>query len=153
MSNSRILGSAFWLDRRTKRYIAIHDHAIDAHNTPAQFRISRLATKSLNPIRDREKIIRMVCEQGFIRVRRYRGRIGWQFWGYPYEALDLLQSYFGRFEIGPAEVITFTDLAAPAKANTVEAQAMALADPAVYKLPALLAILDAWDNRDVKVGS
>lgn len=146
-------GTGMWYDRRRKRYIGINDHAIDAHHDPLAFRLTRKQIKHLNPIRDREAIIKLVCQQGFTRVRHYRGRLGWQFWGFVEDSLDELQGFFGKFEVGPAEVVTFTDLAAPGKINTVEGLAKDFANPDLTQFKPLLALVTAWHKRDIKVGS
>jgi len=114
-------GVGFWFDRQTHRYIPITDHAIDATASPARFRLTHVDPESkalilmyhMHPRTEeaREVIIKLVAARNFIRVRWIprQATLGWQFCGNPYGALDTLQRFARKHEIGPAALVTFTD--------------------------------------------
>jgi len=104
------LGIGFWYDRRSRRYHLITEHATDAVEHPRRFRSQAVA--HLNPVRDRDAVVRFVAVQEFIRIRHYKDRLGWQFHDQPDAALAVLRRFIRRHEIGILTLVTFTDFAA-----------------------------------------
>ena len=100
-------GFGFWYDRLKKRYWKITDHAQDAILYPNKFRAQNIV--HLDPIRNRDEIIRFVARQGFIRIRLIKDHLGFQFHGNPESALKTLKRLARRHSLGPAIQVTFTD--------------------------------------------
>jgi hypothetical protein len=72
------LGDGWWYDRRARRYFKITEHATCGVQHPRRFQSQAVA--HLDPVADREVIVRHVAAQGFIRVRLwpiYRCRHHW----------------------------------------------------------------------------
>ena len=101
------LGDGFFYDRNKKKYIRIDEHATDAVTRPDVFNSHDV--KHLNPTTDRDQIVIHVLKNGFIRVRHWKERLGWQFWGNPQESLDILKKYIRKNGLGLGCIITFTD--------------------------------------------
>jgi hypothetical protein len=101
------LGDGYFYDRKRKKYIRIEEHATDAVTRPDTFRSHDV--KHLSPVADRDTIVIHVLKNGFIRVRHWKDRLGWQFWGEPEKSLKTLKSYMKKNEIGNGTIITFTD--------------------------------------------
>jgi len=101
------LGKGYFLNRKTKKYVEIQEHATDALMRPKMF--STKDIQHLNPVTHRDEIVIHVLKNGFIRVRDYKGFLGWQFWGNYKEALKLLVKYIEKNELGFGYTITFTD--------------------------------------------
>jgi len=120
------LGKGYWLNRRTSRLLEIDDHANDACSNPQRFNltsedlIKALMTENIIPhtnnghiaVRNEDErtlIIKRVCVAGFIRIRDYKARLGWQFAGDPPSALWELRRYGQRRQLGPLYEVTFSD--------------------------------------------
>jgi hypothetical protein len=122
------LGTGWWFNRLTNRYIQIDDHAKDACANPARFGLTNadlvkavagpqgdrsVTTRQGHVVvtceEDRDCIIPRVCQAGYIRIRLWNGRLGWQFAGDPYDALQVLHAFNRRREIGDFTLVTFTD--------------------------------------------
>lgn len=120
------LGEGFWYNRRTNRFIKIDDHARDACANPERFGLTdkdlikavsangREWTSSMGHVvirneEDRDLIIPRVCQAGYIRVRHWSGKLGWQFAGDPINALEVLHRRAGSLGLGPQTLVTFTD--------------------------------------------
>ncbi len=120
------LGIGYWYDRANHRYITINDHAQDAAAYPERFRLTsvdllRAITRAdqkphtslgkvvVNNEEVRAAIIQRVATAGFIRVRQWKGNLGWEFAGDPENALKVLRRYIKSQEIGNTTLITFTD--------------------------------------------
>jgi hypothetical protein len=101
------LGIGYFYDRKRKKYILIEEHATDAITRPDTF--GSHAVKHLNPVADRDTIVIHVLRNGFIRVRHWKDRLGWQFWGEPEKSLKTLKSYIKKNDIGEGSIVTFTD--------------------------------------------
>ncbi len=101
------LGEGYFYDRKKKRYITIFEHATDAVERPNVFKSHEV--KHLNPVTDRDTIVIHVLKKGFIRVRDWRGRLGWQFWGNATEAIQTLRRYINRQGLGDSYIVTLTD--------------------------------------------
>lgn len=101
-------GKGYWYDRQKRRYRKIDEHATDAVATPALFRAGPVA--HLNPVKDREAIVRHVASQGFIRIRHW-DRLGFEFHGDKETALRVLKRYIKREEIGPYFLVHLADFA------------------------------------------
>jgi hypothetical protein len=101
------LGDGFFYDRKRRRYIRITEHATDAVTRPDVF--SSHKVKHLDPVKDRDTIVIHVLKNGFIRVRHWKDRLGWQFWGDTEDALKTLKRYIKKNGVGDGAVITFTD--------------------------------------------
>ena len=140
-------GDGFWYDRQRKRLILIEDHAVDAKAKPVKFRIDPREVELLQPVKDRELIIKLVCQRGFIRIRHTKGFLGWQFWGDPVEALEVMQRFFSTYDVGPATQVTFTDFALSGKINTTQGLAKDFAGPATAAQP----LLARWASPDGQV--
>lgn len=91
------LGQGYFYDRQRKRYIPIQEHATDAVTYPRRFRAQAVA--HLNPVQDRDQIVRHVVTQGFIRVRLWK-HLSWEFQGEPREALRTLMRYIRAKDLG-----------------------------------------------------
>lgn len=120
------LGTGYWYDRQKRRYNLIDDHAGDAARSPERFRLTTvdllraIHRKDLKPHTSlgkvvvnseevRSVIIERVATAGFIRVRDWKGHLGWEFAGDPEDALTVLRRYIKSQEIGNTTLITFTD--------------------------------------------
>jgi hypothetical protein len=120
------LGEGFWYNRRTNRFIKIDDHARDACANPERFGLTnkdlikaisvhgREWTSCMGHVvvrseEDRDLIIPRVCQAGYIRVRHWSGKLGWQFAGDPLSALETLNRRAGSLGLGPHTLVTFTD--------------------------------------------
>jgi hypothetical protein len=101
------LGNGYFYDRKKKRYITISEHATDALASPEVFDCHEIT--HLNPVKDRDDIIVFVLKKGFIRVRHWKDRLGWQFFGDLEGALKVLNKYMKDKEVGDACIVTFTD--------------------------------------------
>lgn len=101
------LGEGFFYDRQRKRYIRITEHATDAVTRPDIF--NSHSVKHLDPVKDRDTIVIHVLRNGFIRVRHWKIRLGWQFWGDAAGALQTLKRYIKKHGVGDGAIITFTD--------------------------------------------
>jgi hypothetical protein len=101
------LGDGYFYDRKKRKYIRIQEHATAVIENPKLYKSEEVA--SLNPVKDRDEIVLYALKQGFIRVRDYRGRLGWQFYGDVEGALNELKKYMKKNEFGVGYVITFTD--------------------------------------------
>jgi len=101
------LGDGYFYDRKRKKYIRIEEHATDAVTRPDTF--GSHAVKHLNPVADRDTIVIHVLKNGFIRVRHWKDRLGWQFWGEPEKSLKILKNYIKKNSVGDGAVVTFTD--------------------------------------------
>ncbi len=103
------LGTGYFYDRHRRRYLRIREHASDAVAHPARFRARAVA--HLDPVRDREVIVRQVAAQGFIRVRLWKAHLGWEFHGDPEVAVAILRRFIARHCLGPVVVVQLTDFA------------------------------------------
>ena len=122
------LGNGYWLNRRTGRLLKIDDHAIDAAANPERFGLTdvQMVQAVMGPFKnreyttskhhvvikneeDREFVIIRVAQAGFIRIRHWRDKLGWQFAGDPLDALNRLRKYAPKNGVGPATLVTFTD--------------------------------------------
>ncbi len=120
------LGEGFWYNRRTNRFIKINDHARDACAKPERFGLTdkdlikavsangREWTSSMGHVvirseEDRELVIVRVCQAGYIRIRHWKGRLGWQFAGDPLSALQVLHRSVERMGAAAWTLVTFTD--------------------------------------------
>jgi hypothetical protein len=103
------LGIGLFFDRRRRRYISIHEHASDVIAHPRRFRAQMVA--GLDPVRDRSVIIRHVASQGFVRVRWWRGDLGWEFASEAEDAVRTLKSFIRRRGVGPVVVVNISDFA------------------------------------------
>lgn len=101
------LGQGYFFNRRTGKYIKIDEHATDALKKPKVFKTEHL--QHLNPVTDRDTIVISVLKEGFIRIRDWKGQIGWQFWGDKPAALKQLRKYIKSYDVGDYATITFTD--------------------------------------------
>lgn len=101
------LGKGFFYDRKRKKYILIEEHATDAVTRPNIFKSHDV--KHLDPVKDRDTIVIHVLRNGFIRVRHWKDRLGWQFWGDISGSLKTLKSYIKRHGVGDGAIVTFTD--------------------------------------------
>ena len=101
------LGDGYFINRRNHRLIRITEHAEEALNFPKKFHT--LAVAHLQPGLDRDLIVVHTTRQGFIRLRHYKDRLGFQFWGDPDAALRDLRRYCRRKEVGPYTIVTITD--------------------------------------------
>jgi len=90
-------GDGYFFNRKTKRYIKIQEHATDALERPDIFGTHEI--QHLNPVKDRNEIVLTVLKNGFIRVRDWKGYLGWQFWGDPSSALTTLINYIKSREL------------------------------------------------------
>lgn len=104
------LGFGYFCDRKTKRFIKINEHATDALKKKEVFGTQDI--QHLNPVTNRDEIVLHVLKNGFIRIREWKGKIGWQFWGNQKESKELLKRYIKKFDIGEYATITFTDFEA-----------------------------------------
>lgn len=100
------LGKGYWYDRVKHRWHEIQEHATDAVASPARFRAQQVA--HLNPVSDRDAIVRHVAAQGFIRVRHWK-QLGFEFHGDIPAALTVLKRYIKRKEVGPYTTIHIAD--------------------------------------------
>jgi hypothetical protein len=103
------LGQGFWFDRRNRRFHKITEHASDAIDKPGRFRARPVA--NLNPVRDRDAIVRHVASNDFIRVRLWKNHLGWEFDGRPDDALDVLVRFIVKYEVGPVVLVNISDFA------------------------------------------
>ena len=103
------LGEGYFYDRisNQRRFYRISEHATDAITRPRLFRAQAVA--HLNPVQDRESIVRHVVSQGFIRVRYWKDRLGWEFHGEPDDALAVLRRFIRRREVGPYVQVNISD--------------------------------------------
>lgn len=101
------LGNGFFYDRRKKKLISIDEHATDAVTRPNVFRSHKIC--HMNPVIDRNDIVIYTLKQGFIRIRHWRGDIGFQFWGNGKEAKKTLIWFARKYEIGDYCCVTYTD--------------------------------------------
>lgn len=90
-------GDGYWLRRKPRRLVVIDEHATDAVTRPKVFGTEDLA--HLNPVRDREEIVRWVAAKGWIRIRHWR-HLGFEFHGDRQGALKLLRWYIDQQEVG-----------------------------------------------------
>lgn len=100
-------GDGYFFNRRTKRYVKIQEHATDALERPDVFGTHHI--QHLNPVINRDEVVLTVLKNGFIRVRDWKGFLGWQFWGDVESSLKALKNYIKSRELGIGYVITFTD--------------------------------------------
>jgi hypothetical protein len=120
------LGEGFWYNRRTNRFIKIDDHARDACAKPEKFGLTdkdlikavSISGREWTSLAghvvvrnedDRELIIIRVAQAGYIRIRHWSGKLGWQFAGDPINALETLHRRAGKLGLGPQTLVTFTD--------------------------------------------
>ena len=101
------LGIGWWYDRRSYRYHVITEHATDAVEFPRRFRSQAVA--HLNPISDRETIVRHVAANGMIRLRLWKANLGFEFHGDPEAAVAVLHRFIKREELGPVIQINISD--------------------------------------------
>jgi len=101
------LGEGYFYDRRNKKLISIDEHATDSVTKPEVFRSKKIC--HLNPVLDRDEIVIYTLKRGFIRIRLWRGELGFQFWGNIREAKKILIWFAKRKDIGDFCRITFTD--------------------------------------------
>lgn len=121
------LGIGWWYDRRSRRYHRIIEHASDATAQSRRFRAQAVA--HLNPVTDREIIVRTVAAEGFIRARLWRGQLGWEFHGDPASALAVLRRFIKRHGLGPAAVVNISDFASGRSVEVSIATVLAARDP------------------------
>lgn len=120
------LGTGYWYDRRNCRYCLIDDHAQDVCRNPQRFRLTSVDLQRaivrgdqkphtcqghvvINNEEVRSLVIQRTAVEGWIRVREWKGRLGWEFAGDPESALKVLRRYIKSQEIGNNALITFTD--------------------------------------------
>jgi hypothetical protein len=103
------LGEGFWYDRRARRYYKINEHATDATQHPRRFRAQPVS--HLDPVADREAIVRYVAAQGFIRLRLHRDRLGFEFHGQADDSVAVLRRFIRRHEVGPVVQVNISDFA------------------------------------------
>jgi hypothetical protein len=119
-------GAGYWYNRRTNRFITIRDHAQDACANPQRFGLTdkdlikevsakgREWTSSMGHVvirseEDRELVIIRVARAGFIRIRHWQGKLGWEFAGDPISSLEVLHRRANSLGLGPHTLVTFTD--------------------------------------------
>lgn len=100
-------GEGYFFNRQTKRYVKIQEHATDALERPDVFGTQHI--QHLNPVINRDEVVLTVLKNNFIRVRDWKGFLGWQFWGDVESSLKTLRNYIKSRELGLGYVITFTD--------------------------------------------
>lgn len=101
------LGIGYFYDRRRHLFVLIDEHATDAVTRPKTFRAQAVA--HLNPVQDRDAIVRHTTAQGFIRVRYWKGHLGWEFHGNPDLALAVLRRFIRRRELGQLVQVNISD--------------------------------------------
>jgi hypothetical protein len=101
------LGNGYFYDRKKKKLIAIDEHATDAVQRPDVFRSKKIC--HLNPVTDRDTIVIYTIRQGFIRIRHWKGDLGFQFWGNGKEAKKILVWFAKKYGVGEYCRITYTD--------------------------------------------
>jgi hypothetical protein len=101
------LGDGYFYDRKKKRLIVIDEHATDAVSRPKVFRTEKI--QHLNPFTDRDDIVIYTLKQGFIRIRHWRGNLGFQFWGNGKEAKKILIWFAKKYGVGDYCRVTYTD--------------------------------------------
>ena len=104
------LGEGYFYDRRKKKLIVIDEHATDSVTRPNIFRSKKVC--HLNPVIDRDEIVIYTLKQGFIRIRLWKGELGFQFWGSPKEAKKTLMWFAKKKEVGDYCRVTFSDFKA-----------------------------------------
>lgn len=122
------LGAGFWFDRKVGTYLRIEEHATNALADPNRYGIEawvrdfrrRHRNAQPSPVEDRDAVVIAVAKQGFIRIRHYKDRLGWQFYGDPLEAVIELRRYIEKHEVGDLTIVTFTDFR---QSKTTEAEA------------------------------
>lgn len=119
-------GTGYWYNRRTNRFIKIRDHAQDACANPQRFGLTdkdlikevsakgREWTSSMGHVvirneEDRELVIIRVARAGYIRIRHWQGKLGWEFAGDPISSLEVLHRRANSLGLGPHTLVTFTD--------------------------------------------
>jgi hypothetical protein len=100
-------GEGYFYDRKKRKLILIFEHATDALERSNIFRTQKL--KNLNATVDREHIVIYTLKQGFIRIRHYKGYLGWQFWGNAAGAKKTLKWFAKKKDVGDLCLVTFTD--------------------------------------------
>jgi hypothetical protein len=120
------LGTGYWYDRLNRRYLLIDDHAQDVCRNPQRFRLTAVDLQRailrgdqkphtcqghvvVNNEDVRALIIQRTAVAGYIRIRQWKGHLGWEFAGDPEDALKVLRRYIKSKEIGNTTLITFTD--------------------------------------------
>jgi hypothetical protein len=111
------LGDGYFYNRETKKYIRIFEHATDAVSQPDVFKSHDV--KHLNPVINRDEIVIHVLKQGFIRVRHWKERLGWQFWGDPKSSLSALKKYMKNYGMSDYCIVTFTDFESGKQSETI----------------------------------
>lgn len=101
------LGNGFFIERKNNKYHKIDEHATDALANPKLYGTQDI--QHLHPVQDRDEVVITTLKNGFIRVRDWKGNIGWQFYGDKEQSLKLLKKYMKKYEVGDYASITFTD--------------------------------------------
>lgn len=107
------LGECLWYDRQRGRFSSVISHDFEARTEPGSYRLQR------QPCFDRSlpqaPLYRAVTAQGYIRIRHWQDRLGWEFHGGPHEALRVLGGFleerFSQNTPGqlPLTMITLSD--------------------------------------------
>jgi len=101
------LGDGYFYDRRKRKLIRIFEHATDSTQRPEVFRSKKVA--HLNPVINRDEIVIYTLKQGFIRIRYWKGDLGFQFWGNAKDAKNTLIWFAKKTGVGDYCHVTFTN--------------------------------------------